>query len=133
MDMTDMSEFQDVSFDVVIDKAAMDALLAREGDVWNPDQTVVDEARSMCKHITRILKPNTGTHLHISFAQPHFRKKYLLGWHALSEETPKEAVEAKDEVYSQEFGWTYRVETIAGDDNDGCFHHFLYIMNKEKR
>jgi hypothetical protein len=96
----------------------------------------------MCKHITRILKPNTGTHLHISFAQPHFRKKYLLGWHLPSSaeqtaageaEEAEEVLGSKDEGYSQEFGWTYQVETIGGDDNDGRFHHFLYIMNKDKR
>eukprot|EP00978_Attheya_sp_CCMP212_P048656 scaffold555823_cov51-Attheya_sp.AAC.1 len=36
MDMTDMSELEDDSFDVVIDKAAMDALMSNEKDVWNP-------------------------------------------------------------------------------------------------
>jgi hypothetical protein len=36
MDMLDMS-FDDSSFDVVIDKATMDALMVDEGDVWNPN------------------------------------------------------------------------------------------------
>jgi hypothetical protein len=38
MDMTDLSELADETFDVVIDKAAMDAMMAVEGDVWNPSQ-----------------------------------------------------------------------------------------------
>jgi len=78
-DMTDLS-FPPSTFDVVIDKAAMDALMVNEGDVWNPDAEVVEKARSMCRGISEVLKEG-GTHLHISFAQPHFRRKYLLGLH----------------------------------------------------
>lgn len=131
MDMTDMSELKTESFDVVIDKAAMDALMTREGDVWNPEQEVIDQSRSMCRHISRILKPEGGTHLHISFAQPHFRKKYLLGWHPKTE--GEDPLTDQPEEYSLEFGWTYRVETIAGNEKDGCFHHFLYTMSKQTR
>lgn len=126
MDMTDMSEFEDESFDVVIDKAAMDAFMTNEGDVWDPDESAISQARSMCQHISRILKPG-GYHLHISFAQPHFRRKYLLGLH-----NPPSNIQIKnnDGTFSEEFQWTYHVETIRGDENDGCFHHFLYCMQK---
>jgi 2-polyprenyl-3-methyl-5-hydroxy-6-metoxy-1,4-benzoquinol methylase len=55
MDMTDLSELADESFDVVIDKAAMDAMMTAEGDVWNPSQKCVDQSRSMCGHVSRIL------------------------------------------------------------------------------
>ena len=128
--MTDMSEFPNDSFDVVIDKAAMDALMTREGDVWNPDQLVIDQSRAMCQHISRILKSG-GHHLHISFAQPHFRKKYLLGLHPTSDDDAVVEKQQQDDAYSNEFGWSFCVETIAGDENDGCFHHFLYIMTKQ--
>jgi SAM-dependent methyltransferase len=67
MDMTDMSEFTDESFDVVIDKATMDAMMTAEGDVWNPSQVCVDQARSICQHVSRILVPG-GHHLQISLA-----------------------------------------------------------------
>ena len=126
--MTDMSDFLDESFDVVIDKAAMDVILTQEGDVWNPAQRVVDQSRDMCQHISRILKQG-GCYLHISFAQPHFRKKYLLGWHA--KEDRDNAITHDDDSYSHKFGWSFRVEAIAGDEHDGCFHHFLYIMTKQ--
>jgi hypothetical protein len=136
MDMTDMHDLEDESFDVVVDKAAMDALLVGEGDVWNPDPTVVALARSMCRHISRILVQDGGHHLHISFAQPHFRKKYLLGWYPANNNNPKDIGEGdveleRDEDYSHEFGWTFRVETIQKEH--GCFHHFLYIMTKQTR
>jgi SAM-dependent methyltransferase len=129
MDMTDMSALPNESYDVVIDKAAMDAIMTHEGDVWNPDDSVVAQARAMCQHISRILKPG-GYHLHISFAQPHFRKKYLLGLHNPPNEFDILGVSPNDGTYSEEFRWSLQVETIRGDKNDGCFHHFLYIMQK---
>ena len=132
MDMTQMDALDDASFDAVIDKAAMDALMTAEEDVWNPAQSVIDASRRMCHHIARLLTPG-GHHLHISFAQPHFRKKYLLGWHPKTEGEDCVSATGGDDSYSDEFGWSYRVETIAGDDNDGCFHHFLYIMTKEDK
>lgn len=67
MDMTDMSELADETFDVVIDKAAMDAMMAVEGDVWNPSQVCVDQARSICEHVSRILVSG-GHFLQISLA-----------------------------------------------------------------
>jgi hypothetical protein len=42
MDMTAL-DFPDGSFDVVIDKAAMDALLTDEGSVWEPNAEVCSE------------------------------------------------------------------------------------------
>lgn len=128
MDMTHMDDLEDASFDIIIDKAAMDALMTAEGDVWNPNQSVIDASRRMCHHISRLLKVG-GHHLHISFAQPHFRKKYLLGLHPKTTEEKCMDVENKD--YSDEFCWSYKVETIGSDNSDGCFHHFLYILTKE--
>lgn len=53
MDMTEMSSFSSQLFDVVIDKAAMDALLSSERDVWNPKEEVVMLCRKMCSHVSR--------------------------------------------------------------------------------
>jgi hypothetical protein len=109
--------------DVVIDKAAMDALMTQEGDVWNPSDSVVVSARSMCQHISRILKKG-GYHLQISFQQRHFRKKYLLGWHGATIDS------IQKEDGSDEFKWSFHVDTIGG--KNGCFENFLYIMKKHK-
>lgn len=128
-DMTDLKdeEFPTNSFACVIDKAAMDALMSEEGDVWNPNQSVVDSCRKMCAGISRILKEG-GFHIHISFAQPHFRSKYLLGQHPPSEEVPR-----INKIHDEncEFAWDLKVEKIGGDDSSGCFHHFMYIMQKK--
>jgi EEF1A lysine methyltransferase 4 len=63
-------------FDAVIDKAAMDALLAAKGDTWDPPEDLLDIARTICAQTVRVLRPG-GLYLQISFAQPHFRRKYL--------------------------------------------------------
>jgi EEF1A lysine methyltransferase 4 len=125
MDMTDLSEFSSSSFDVVIDKAAMDALLAKEGDVWNPDERSIDAARSMCHHISRILRRD-GHFIHISLAQPHFRKKYLLGRH-----NGNSSGNQSDDNYSDEFGWYLNYEAVGRDSQAGCFGHYLYVMTKK--
>ena len=77
MDMTNMT-FDANSFDIIIDKASMDALAVNEKDVWSPDESVVQSIHRMCTDISRILKHN-GLFLSLSFAQPHFRTKYLYG------------------------------------------------------
>jgi SAM-dependent methyltransferase len=116
MDMTDMSAIDGGAFDVVIDKAAMDALVTLEGDVWNPRQEVVDACSSTCKHISRILK-HGGYFLQLSFAQPHFRRKYLLGLRGPREDNDL-----------AEYGWDLNVEKLDG--REGCFQNYLYIMKK---
>lgn len=123
VDMTDMSELADNSFDVVIDKAAMDAFMTKEGDVWNPEESVVQASYAMCRHIQRVLKPDNGVFIQISLAQPHFRKKYLLGLHG-NEST----IDKSDESYTPFFGWTFRAEAAGGKAQSGGFGHFLYVM-----
>ena len=36
-DVKDLKEFKDEEFDVVFDKATMDALVTDEGSCWNPN------------------------------------------------------------------------------------------------
>ena len=121
-DMTTLDNFEDCAFDLVVDKAAMDALMVDEGDVWHPESGVVKGARSMCRAISRVLKVG-GVHVQVSFAQPHFRRKYLLGVHG--------GAGPDGGGVSEEFGWDLEEESIAGD-NDGCFHHFFYVMRKKR-
>lgn len=131
MDMTAMDALGDASFDVVIDKAAMDALMTAEGDVWHPAESVIAASHRMCGHIARILKKG-GTFVQISLAQPHFRKKYLLGSHAI-DEINGEVAESSADSYSDKFGWSYRSEPVGRSDEAGGFGHYLYIMTNQPK
>ena len=68
-----------------------------------------------------------GIHMQVSFAQPHFRKKYLLGQHG---DVPSAV---GDDGVCEEFGWGCTDEPVAGDNKDGCFHHFFYNMHKSRK
>jgi len=131
MDMTDMSAFENDSFDVVIDKAAMDAILTDEGDVWNPNELPVNTCFQICKEISRITR---GIFVQISLMQPHFRKKYLLGQHRTNTcnfENPTLEKQYYGLTSNCPFRWDYHVEEVGADDQtSGCFNHFLYVMRK---
>jgi hypothetical protein len=74
--MLDLEAFTDGSFDVVLDKAAMDAVLAGRGDTWDPPDDLLAAAASIAQASCRVLVPG-GLYLQLSFAQKHFRKAYL--------------------------------------------------------
>lgn len=102
-DMTKLLDtFAPGEFDVVIDKAAMDALMCDEGDVWSPSEAVIEQAAAMCSGITTALVP-AGLFIQISFAQPHFRKRFLLG-------------EGEQGTESARYGWNYSVHPIGTSD-----------------
>ncbi|CAH0521944.1 unnamed protein product [Peronospora belbahrii] len=112
VDMTKLSNFfAPESFDVVIDKAAMDALMCDEGDVWSPSKAVIQQAAAMCSGITSVLVPQ-GTFLQISFAQPHFRQRFLLG-------------EGEQAPCSKVYGWNYSYNKI-----DIGLGYFFYVLLK---
>ena len=50
--------------------------MAKEGDVWEPNQSVLTDVGKALKEIRRLLKPE-GIYIQISFQQPHFRSRYL--------------------------------------------------------
>lgn len=75
-DMLDLEAFSDASYDVVLDKAAMDAVLAGRGDTWDPPDDLLAAAGSIAQAACRVLVPG-GLYLQLSFAQKHFRKAYL--------------------------------------------------------
>jgi SAM-dependent methyltransferase len=141
-DMTCLTNsFDEDSFDVVLDKAAMDALTADEGDVWHPAPDVVARSRLYCAGTARILAPG-GRFLQISLTQPHFRRPYLLGWHGRSDGNASSdrndddkagggiARDDRDPTFSKEFGWTLDCQTLHDVGNSGSFGHFLYIATK---
>ncbi|GBG33261.1 Methyltransferase-like protein 13 [Hondaea fermentalgiana] len=57
MDMRSLSGFADASFDFVVDKAAMDALVTDEGDPWNPNEETRKDTAAMMDAVTRVLVP----------------------------------------------------------------------------
>ncbi|KAI9556384.1 hypothetical protein GHT06_018958 [Daphnia sinensis] len=105
MDIKDL-KFESGSFDVVIEKATLDALLVAERDPWRLSENgriLMDE---ILIQVSNVLSSN-GRFISITFAQPHFRKR----------------------LYAREqYGWNIRTETFG----DG-FHFFFYVMTKGER
>eukprot|EP01047_Picozoa_sp_COSAG01_P055691 COSAG01_NODE_6228_length_3779_cov_8.384783_2_plen_184_part_00 len=94
-DMMDMHTLDDGSFDVVLDKAAMDALLVDEGDVWNPCATVARTLTALCGwssavtwwstmlhawwcESARPVCPAAVAHTPLGHCCPHGRRRLLL-------------------------------------------------------
>ena len=80
--------FEADSFDVVLDKAALDALLAHGGDVWSAPEDLLQAAHAVMRGVQHVLKPG-GLFLSLSFSQPHFRKQYLGEEGPQSDGTPR--------------------------------------------
>ena len=54
-----MDEFENGTFDAVIDKGTIDSLLCGEAATWNVNKTVSE--------VHRVLKENTGVYLVVSY------------------------------------------------------------------
>ena len=66
------------SFDVAIDKGAMDALLAGVKDPWNPPEEITRDCVSEVKEVQRVLRKNSSSiFIYHTFGQPHFRRQIL--------------------------------------------------------
>lgn len=74
-------------FDVVLDKAGMDAVLAHKGDVWEAPAALLEQTFKVCKQVQHVLVPS-GKFLSLSFGQPHFRLQYFGVQAGRSEEAP---------------------------------------------
>lgn len=123
MDMTNMT-FEDHTFDVVIDKAAMDALVVEEGDVWDPEESTVEIVHKMSVEVRRVLKPASSRFIQISFAQPHFRTKYLMGFrHSGVTVSPYESHRGMSDLYK----WDLSFKTI--NKGAGSLDTFFYVMD----
>jgi hypothetical protein len=128
MDMTKMT-FPPHSFDIVIDKAAMDALVVDEGDVWDPNDATIESVHAMCQSVTQVLRNESDKNvfLQISFAQPHFRTKYLMGNRWKREyASPYQAQSGHSNLYD----WELSHESILTEENQGCLNSFLYVMKR---
>lgn len=124
MDMTEMN-FES-KFDVVIDKAAMDALVVSEGDVWNPQESVIRSVDKMCFCVSAVLQSSNAKFLQISFNQPHFRTKYLMGYRADGRDCSNHGSHVG---YCDRYNWTLSFESIVLEE-EGVLETFLYVMTR---
>jgi SAM-dependent methyltransferase len=108
MDARDMSSFEPSSFDVVLEKGTLDALLVGEKDPWRVSYDAEVTVELILTQISRLLKPNGGRFVSVTFAQPHFRVPlYLL---------------------RSNYDWDVSVETFG----EG-FHYFYYTMTRGQK
>ncbi|GMR54000.1 hypothetical protein PMAYCL1PPCAC_24195 [Pristionchus mayeri] len=76
-DITSLSLIEDEKYDVVIEKATIEALLVKEKSAWSPSSSALSTLDSVWRSIDRVLNKD-GLFLSISFTQPHFRIPALL-------------------------------------------------------
>ena len=130
-DMTDMTAQFPASglFDVIIDKASMDALVVVEEDVWNPQETVIENVHRYLSECSRLLDSKAGSRMvQITFHQPHFRSKYLSGARQLqlSGEAATGSSTSIDSGYSGVYRWALSHSTVASN----VFDYFLFVMDR---
>lgn len=102
MDMTDMREFQPGAFDLVVDKGALDALMASDTDAVRQDAT------RMLLEVQRVLAPG-GRYLCVTMAQD-FILCHLLTFFCLSADD-KAPVDGSDKPS----GWAVSVREVPRD------------------
>ncbi|XP_036842324.1 EEF1A lysine methyltransferase 4 [Oncorhynchus mykiss] len=102
MDARQLS-FMDASYDVVLEKGTLDAMLVEEKDPWKVSSETACLIDQVLREISRVLKPG-GRFLSVTFAQPHFRKR----------------------LYARhDYCWSVRTRSYG----DG-FQYFLYVLTK---
>jgi len=103
-------DFGDESFDAVIAKGLMDAILCGEGSTAN--------VAKMCMEVSRVLKPS-GVFVIVSYGVPENRMQYLeiddYAWSVTSHTVPKPTVSAS---------------AAGGDTKDANAVHYVYVCTK---
>ncbi|XP_061696175.1 EEF1A lysine methyltransferase 4 [Syngnathoides biaculeatus] len=102
MDMRQLA-FPDTSFDVVLEKATLDALMVEEKTPWEVSPQTASFIHEVLTEVSRCLKPG-GLFVSVTFAQPFFRKR----------------------LYARsEYNWSIKQYSYG----DG-FEYFVYVMAK---
>uniref|UniRef100_A0A3P9L1V2 EEF1A lysine methyltransferase 4 n=1 Tax=Oryzias latipes TaxID=8090 RepID=A0A3P9L1V2_ORYLA len=105
MDVRKLS-FCDASFDVIIEKATLDAIMVDEKTPWEVSKETANFIHQALTEISRCLKPG-GRFISITFAQPFFRKR----------------------LYARtQYSWSIQHSSYG----DG-FEYFFYVMTKGER
>uniref|UniRef100_A0A0N5BX12 Methyltransf_11 domain-containing protein n=1 Tax=Strongyloides papillosus TaxID=174720 RepID=A0A0N5BX12_STREA len=76
-DMKTLSTIESDSFDIVLEKAAIESLTTREKSPWNYSEETLSDIDKIFRSVQRVLK-NGGKFISISFTQPHFRIPHML-------------------------------------------------------
>ncbi|XP_075718008.1 EEF1A lysine methyltransferase 4 [Rhinoderma darwinii] len=96
-------EFPDGTFDLVIEKGTLDAMMVDERDPWRVTQDTVTLVDQVLSEVSRVLAPS-GCFISITFSPPHFRSRH----------------------YAQlRYDWSVSCDSYGRD-----FHYFLYTMRK---
>ena len=116
-DCTDMPEFEDKSFDVIIDKSTLDALLCDR-------ERAPERVTRMLSEIHRVLKRG-GTYVCVSFGAPKVRLPKLeeegLTWQTAVERLAKPGMEWAESSNVSKFHYVYlcrKPEKGPGDSGD---------------
>ena len=104
MDMFNL-QFDEESFDVVIEKGTIDALLVDEQDPWNISNDGFNSVTKALDQVSKVLKSG-GKFLSITFSQPHFRKILYC---------------------RSQFQWSYNVNCLS---SNACLEYFIFILKK---
>ncbi|XP_075058532.1 EEF1A lysine methyltransferase 4 [Mixophyes fleayi] len=96
-------QFPDGTFDLVIEKGTLDAMMVDEKDPWTVTQATANLVDEVLSEVSRVLAPN-GCFISITFSPPHFRTRH----------------------YAQpQYDWSVSCDSYGRD-----FHYFLYTMRK---
>jgi len=107
IDMTDMSDIKDGSYDVVVEKATLDAFYVEESSPWQTSPETVEKVDKCLSEISRILKPHTGKFISLSFSPEVFRVPTLA---------------------NEKYNWDLQQEEFG----NGCLPFLFYCMTKDK-
>ncbi|XP_035526376.1 EEF1A lysine methyltransferase 4 isoform X1 [Morone saxatilis] len=102
MDVRQLS-FPDASFDVILEKATLDAIMVEEKTPWEVSTQTAGFIHKALTEICRCLKPG-GRFISVTFANPFFRKR----------------------LYARtEYNWSIKKYTYGKG-----FEYFVYVMTK---